>query len=50
MEPALEEEGGLRDQAAACGVTVPSSKLCSASLGTGEQSWLCPAVVAGTLP
>ncbi|KAM4776042.1 rac GTPase-activating protein 1-like isoform 4-T4 [Cyanocitta cristata] len=44
------EERGLRDQAAACGVTVPSSKLCSASLGPGEQSWLCPAVVAGTLP
>uniref|UniRef100_A0A8B9N0N7 Rho-GAP domain-containing protein n=1 Tax=Accipiter nisus TaxID=211598 RepID=A0A8B9N0N7_9AVES len=23
---------------------------CSAFLGTGEQGWLCPAVVVGTLP
>lgn len=49
MELALEEEQTLQDKAAACGVTVPGSKLCSASLGTGEQSWLWPAVVAGTL-
>ncbi|XP_066045360.1 rac GTPase-activating protein 1-like isoform X2 [Chamaea fasciata] len=53
-ELALEEEQRLQDQAAACVVQcrAESSALLpwGASLGAGEQSWLCPAVVAGTLP